>query len=116
MHQNAYLRRQLGESMKQKRKEIQRLPSSMSSKSTQEGKDGDELYLGGSFGEEEPMRGSRRGRTDQSNLNNIKVEIPEFEGRLDLDAIFQWLRTVESGFECKEIPEDKKAKLVAHKL
>jgi len=44
------------------------------------------------------------------------VEIPEFKGRLDPDEFLEWLQVVERAFEFKEIPEDKKVKLVALKL
>jgi len=89
MNQNAYLRRQFGELMKQKRKEIRSSPSTMSSEFTREGEDEDEHHPGGSSIEEEPMRHPRRRKRHQPNLNDIKVEVPEFEGRLDPDEFLE---------------------------
>jgi len=43
----------------------------------------------------------------QANTNDVKVEIPEFNGKLG---------TVEHVFEYKDVPEDKKVKLVALRL
>ena len=47
---------------------------------------------------------------------DFKVEIPEFEGQLNPDDFLEWLSTVERVFEYKDIPDDKKVKLVALKL
>jgi len=47
---------------------------------------------------------------------NFKVDIPEFEGQLDSDLFLDWLRVVEIVFDCKDIPNEKKVKLVALKL
>ena len=44
------------------------------------------------------------------------VEIPEFEGKLDPDDFLEWMQTVDRIFKFKEISENKKVKLVAHKL
>jgi len=44
------------------------------------------------------------------------VDIPEFEGQLDPDHFLDWLQTMEWVFEYKDIPDDKKVKLVALKL
>ena len=51
-----------------------------------------------------------------SNCKDFKVEIPEFEGEQDPDDFLEWLQTVERIFKFNEIPENKKIKLVAHKL
>jgi len=45
-----------------------------------------------------------------------KVEILEFEGQLNLDDFLHWMNTMERVFEYKDIPDDKKVKLVALKL
>jgi len=50
------------------------------------------------------------------NPNDFRVDIPEFEGKLDPEEFLDWLSTVDRVFEYKEIPEDKKVKLVALKL
>ena len=47
---------------------------------------------------------------------DFKVDIPEFEGQLDPDHFINWLQTVERVFEYKDIPDDKKVKLVALKV
>ncbi|RYQ82866.1 hypothetical protein Ahy_B10g101439 [Arachis hypogaea] len=46
----------------------------------------------------------------------IKIDIPEFEGRLQPDDFIDWLCIVERVFELKDIPDDKRVKLVAIKL
>jgi len=56
---------------------------------------------------------SERGRRLSTNSNDFRVEIPEFEGKLDPNEFVEWLSTIEQIFEYKEIPRDKKAKLVA---
>ena len=47
---------------------------------------------------------------------DFKVDIPEFEGKLDPDEFLDWLQTVERVFDFKDIPDEKKVKLVALKL
>ncbi|XP_071739555.1 uncharacterized protein [Rutidosis leptorrhynchoides] len=46
----------------------------------------------------------------------MKVEIPEFTGTAHPDDFLDWLSTVERVFDVKDIPENLKVKLVAHKL
>ncbi|KAI0514121.1 hypothetical protein KFK09_010155 [Dendrobium nobile] len=46
----------------------------------------------------------------------IKIELPEFDGRMDTDEFINWLQTVERVLEFKEIPADRIVKLVAIKL
>ena len=48
--------------------------------------------------------------------NDIKVDIPDFEGKLQPDEFVEWLQTVERVFEYKEVPKDQKVKIVAIKL
>ena len=48
--------------------------------------------------------------------SDIKVDIPNFEGKLQPDEFVEWLQTVERVFEYKEVPEDQKVKIVAIKL
>ena len=62
--------------------------------------------------DEEVPRRKRQG----SNLEDFRVEIPEFEGKLDPDHFLDWLQTIERIFEYKEVPEENKVKLVALKL
>ncbi|GKV14749.1 hypothetical protein SLEP1_g25572 [Rubroshorea leprosula] len=64
----------------------------------------------------------RRRRRPQQNAApkstdlGIKIDIPDFEGRLQPDEFIDWLNTVECVFELKDIPDDKHVKLVAIKL
>ncbi|VFQ90484.1 unnamed protein product [Cuscuta campestris] len=51
-----------------------------------------------------------RGATD------FKVDIPTFEGKNDPDDFLEWLETVERVFDFKDVPEDKKVKIVAFKF
>ena len=44
------------------------------------------------------------------------VEIPEYEGKLGSEEFLDWLHTDERVFEYKDIPKDKKVKLVALRL
>ena len=43
---------------------------------------------------------------------NFKVEIPEFQGSLELKDFIDWLNTVERVFDYYEVMDEKKAKLV----
>jgi len=52
----------------------------------------------------------------RANSNDFRVEIPEFGGKLDPEDFLDWLHTVERVFEYKDIPEDKKVKLIALRL
>ncbi|GKV36628.1 hypothetical protein SLEP1_g44736 [Rubroshorea leprosula] len=64
----------------------------------------------------------RRRRRPQQNAApkstdlGIKIDIPDFEGRLQPDEFIDWLHTVERVFELKDIPDNKRVKLVAIKL
>ncbi|XP_054806284.1 uncharacterized protein LOC129308952 [Prosopis cineraria] len=55
-------------------------------------------------------------RQQQFRPNDIKVDIPEFKGRLQPDKFVDWLQTVERVFEYKEILDVQKVKIVALKL
>jgi len=69
-----------------------------------------------SSSEEEPTRMTREEPRFQANSDDFKVEVPEFEGKLDHEEFLDWLHTVERVFEYKDILEDKKVKLVALRL
>ena len=114
--QNEYLKRQLGESMKQKKKALRSSRSSSTSGLTQEEEALEASHHIESSSDDEPFMRPRRHRRNQSNFGDIKVEVSEFEGRLDPDEFIEWLQTVERVFDYKEIPEDKKVKLVALRL
>jgi len=72
--------------------------------------------LNSSSCDEEPLRRVRGTRRTPQNSNDFKVEIPKFEGKLDPDEFLEWLHTVERVFDYKDIPDDKKMKLVALRL
>jgi len=76
----------------------------------------DEHHPSGSSSEEEPLWHPRRGTRHQPNLKDIRVEVRTLKGRLHLNELLEWLQTVDTVFEYKEIPKDKKVKLVALKL
>jgi hypothetical protein len=110
-----YLRRQLDQAMRRNRKEIQSSKSSSRSHSEEEEEGGSESNPFGTS-EEEEVREPRRRRRSKPSTMDFKVEIPEFEGQLNPDDFLDWLSTVERVFEYKDIPDDKKVKLVALKV
>ena len=66
--------------------------------------------------EAEPRRTLRREWPPLTNSNDFGVDIPQFEGKLDLDEFLEWLHIVERIFEYKDVPEDKKVKVMALRL
>ncbi|KAL5756982.1 hypothetical protein ACOSQ2_021728 [Xanthoceras sorbifolium] len=46
---------------------------------------------------------------------DVKVEVPEFNGKMQGGVFLDWLYTVERIFEFKEFSEERKVKLVAIK-
>jgi len=50
-----------------------------------------------SSSEDEPLRLGRPEPRFQANTNDFKVEILEFEGKLDPEELLDWLHTVEHG-------------------
>jgi len=115
-NQNEYLRCQFGDNLKQIRKIIASSHSSRSPTSFHDEESEKESNPFASSSEEEPQERPRRGRRLQPNLNDTRVEVPEFEGKLDLDEFLEWVHAVERVFDYKEILEDKKVKLVALRL
>ena len=69
-----------------------------------------------SFNEDEPLRMARPKLRFQANCNDFRVEIPEFEGKVNPEEFLDWMHTVQHIFEYKEVPEDKKVKYVALRL
>ena len=69
-----------------------------------------------SSSEDEPLRMTRQDSQFQASSNDFKVEVPEFEGKLDPEDFLDWLHTVERIFEYKDIPDNKKVKLIALRL
>jgi len=111
-NRNAYLRKQLEQSMKLKQKALES-PSSSNPKDLSEEVESQHSE----YEIEATPRGTpcKEGRAP-TNFNDFRVELPEFEGKLDLDEFLEWLHTVERIFEYKEVPGDKKVKLVALRL
>ena len=48
-----------------------------------------------------------------NNMNSIKMKIPSFNGKADVDAYLEWERNVEMVFNCQSYSDDKKVKLAA---
>ena len=46
----------------------------------------------------------------------MKIDLPSFSGKLDLEAFLDWIKNVEDFFEYMGTPEGKKVKLVSFKL
>ena len=69
-----------------------------------------------SSSEDEPLRMTRQDSHVQASSNDFKIEVPEFEGKLDPEDFLDWLHTVERIFEYKDIPDNKKVKLIALRL
>ena len=110
--QNEYLRKQLGNHMKQKQRLFE-----VGEQSGTKYKAEEEVSNASSYSDDEiPFERRRREVRPTFNSNDFKIDIPEFEGRLNPDDFLEWLQTVERIFEYKEIPEDRKVKLVALRL
>jgi len=105
------LRRQLDEFMKQKQKT--HAESTCSDHSEKDEATSNPLSLSS---EDEPLRRTRRKQRPSINSNDFRVEIPKFEGKLSPDEFLEWMYTIECIFEYKDVPEDKKVKLVAVRL
>jgi hypothetical protein len=46
----------------------------------------------------------------------MKMDLPSFNGQLQIEGFLNWLAAVERFFDYMEIPEDEKVKLVAYRL
>ncbi|GKF71280.1 hypothetical protein Tco_0207394, partial [Tanacetum coccineum] len=57
-----------------------------------------------------------RYRDDPIRSLGLKIEIPEFTGKVHPDDFIDWLSTVERVFDVRDIPDKLKVKLVAIKL
>ena len=105
-----YLRKQLDKSMK--RKSVLESPTTSNLEALSEAESQHSIY------EEDEWRRPVQAKRLPVNINSndFRVDIPEFEGKLDLEEFFDYLSTVERLFKYKDAPEDKKVKLVALKL
>ncbi|KAK1261225.1 hypothetical protein QJS04_geneDACA019084 [Acorus gramineus] len=46
----------------------------------------------------------------------INIDLPSFNGHLNIEEFLDWLAEVERFFDYMDIPEERKEKLVAYKL
>ena len=61
-------------------------------------------------------RPQRRLPQRRDHVGDVKVDIPEFEGKMNGDVFLDWLYTVDRVFDYKELLDERKVKLVAIKL
>ena len=97
--------------MKQKQRVLE-CPTSSNSEGLSEAESQHSIY-----DEDEPRRPVRAKRPPINiKSNDFRVDVPEFEGKLEPEEFLDWLSIVERVFEYKDVSEDKKVKLVALKL
>ena len=65
--------------------------------------------------EDAPPRHPRRIQNRRPDFD-IKVDIPDFEGRSQPDEFIDWLHTVERIFDLKDVAEHRRVKIAAVKL
>ena len=87
--QNDYFQKQLDTFMKEKRRGLRSSSSSRRLGSTRVRRDEVELLSDGSPNEGDSPRFPRREPRQATNFNDFKVDIPEFEGRLDPDDFLE---------------------------
>ena len=88
--QNEYVQKQLGVFLKQKQQANEEPLQSDSKRQEQVSN-----HTLDSSSEDEPLRMTRPDLRIQASTSDFKVEIPEFEGKLDLEDFLDWLHTVE---------------------
>ena len=74
----------------------------------------DEDYVGHVFGHHQQNLYNAGGRGNQ--MFRMKMDLPSFNGQLQIEGFLDWLALVERFFDYIDIPEDKRVKLVAYKL
>ena len=109
--QNKYLQKQLDSYLKQNQQANEE-PLQFDS----EGKEQVFSHTLDSSSEDEPLRMTSQTTRFQANSNDFKVEVPEFEGKLDPEEFLDWLHTVERVFQYMDISKDKKVKLIPLRL
>ena len=82
VNQHEYLRRELGDSLRQKRRDLRSVSSSRPHGSARGEEDEEGPLSGGSRSEEDSPRHPRRERRQANHSSNFKVDLPEFEGKL----------------------------------
>ncbi|KAJ9536534.1 hypothetical protein OSB04_un000286 [Centaurea solstitialis] len=75
----------------------------------------EEEYEGEEEYEDRPRQPRRRRRNQRADggFSNIKMKIPEFQGKSDPEAYLEWEKKVDLIFDCNNYSEDKKVKLAA---
>ena len=108
-----YLQTQLGQLLEEKRR-WNRSSNSPHNCVVSDESEREKNSIQGSSSEEGIIRRPQGRR--EGNFGDFNVDVPEFEGQLDLDHFLDWLQTVERVFEYKDILDDKKVKLVGLKF
>ncbi|GMP24083.1 hypothetical protein CsSME_00001475 [Camellia sinensis var. sinensis] len=75
-----------------------------------------ERQLDDSFNAPHRHRADSHGFVSTWNDTIKNFEFPEFRGSYNPDVYEEWLKTIESHFECYDVPEAKKVKLVSQSL
>lgn len=63
-----------------------------------------------------PRHHARRDYEFQRDHLDAKVDIPEFERKMQLDKFLNWLHLVERVFDYEDVPDHHKVKFVVIKL
>lgn len=73
---------------------------------------------GGSYAESENLRWDERiiRALDARNEGGIRVDVPEFHGRLNPEEFLDWLNSLEKLFDWKDMPDQKRVKFAATRL
>ncbi|XP_020683447.1 uncharacterized protein LOC110100337 [Dendrobium catenatum] len=103
-------------------REVRRLQQELAQRDRQEAENHQEeeevnpFHQDSSSEEGDSRRRHRPVRPTFRDDGGIKIDLPEFEGRLDPDEFLNWIHTVERVIEFKEVAADRIVKLVAIKL
>ncbi|XP_075100162.1 uncharacterized protein LOC142176418 [Nicotiana tabacum] len=65
---------------------------------------------------DESDRPKRRRNHTREKRDDVKVDVPDFDGKAQEDAFMEWLLTVERIFKFKDYSEEKKVKIAAIKF